>query len=321
MTITKLFGRARRYGAALAVSGALVAPSAMAQDLTLGGGAIGGTWNLINNAMADYLANDIEGVRTTSIAGGGVKNILGLGMGQLQIGIAYSSTAGEAMQGAGAFEGRPLDVAAIAGLYQAGWQATTRADSGIETIEDLRGKRIAPGIKGFTGETIARMVFDVYGMSYDDMARVELIGYNDAVAQIKDGHMDAFMPIAADPTASIQDLASSTGGVNILPIPDDKLAAIREINPGYTRYIIEGGTYEGQPNDVPVVGTNTVIYVDPTMDDALVQQIMEVFADHIEDLRTLHPLLRDLTLEKAVQDLGAPMHPGARAFYEERGIL
>lgn len=322
--LSKYLKKLQTVGASAAICTALAATPAPAQDIidvTIGGGSIGGTWSLVGNALADYLRKEIPGVRPTVIAGGGVKNILGLATDQLQIGFAYSSTAAEALQGVGPFEGNAMPVTAIAGTYMAGWQLVTLKDSGIESIEDLEGKRIAPGIKGFTGETIARMVLDVYGMSYDDMERVELIGYNDAVQLIKDGHMDAFMPIAADPTASIQDLASSTSGVNILPIPDDKLDAVREINPGYSRYIIEAGTYAGQDEDVPTLGTNTVIYVSPNMDPELVEQIMEVMENHLDDLRSLHPLLNDLSLEDAVENLGAPLHPGAQQYYEKKGIL
>lgn len=321
MIFTKLMRSARGVGAATVICTALAVTPAAAQDVTIGGGSIGGTWSLVGNAIADYLRKEIPGVQPTVLAGGGVKNILGLSIGQLQLGFAYSSTAAEAIQGVGPFDGKPMEATAIAGLYKAGWQLTTLKSSGIESVEDLKGKAIAPGIKGFTGEVIAQMVFDVYDMSYDDMERVEFIGYNDAVQLMKDGHLDAFMPIAADPTASIQDLAASTSGVNILPIPDEKLEAIRKINPGYARYTIDAGTYKGQDEDVGTLGTNTVLYASPDLDPELVEQIMEVIANHIEDLRTLHPLLADLTLEKAVEDLGAPLHPGARLFYEKQGTL
>lgn len=308
-------------GKTLAVCMALVATPVVAQDLTVGGGSIGGTWSLVGNALAEYIRKEIPGVKPTVIAGGGVKNILGLSTDQLQIGFAYASSAGEAINGLGPFEGRQMEATAIAGLFTAGWQLTTTKDSGIESIEDLKGKSIAPGIKGFTGEVIARMVLDVYGMSYDDMKRVEFVGYNDSVQLIKDGHLDAFMPIAADPTASIQDLASSGSGVNVLPVPDDKLAEIRKINPGYARYMIKAGTYKGQTEAVGTLGTNTVIYAAPNLDPELVEKITEVIANHVDDLRTLHPLLKNLTMDKAVKDLGAPLHPGAKAFYEKKGIL
>lgn len=321
MSFFKFTKRLQGLGAACAVCTAMAATPAAAQDVTIGGGAIGGTWSLVGNAIAEYIRKEIPGVQPTVLAGGGVKNLLGLSINQLQLGFAYSSSAAEAINGVGPFEGRPMEARAIAGVYKAGWQLTTLKGSGIESIEDLKGKGIAPGIKGFTGEIIAQMVLDVYDMSYDDMSRVEFIGYNDAVQLMKDGHLDAFMPIAADPTAAIQDLAASTSGVNILPVPDDKLKAIQEINPGYARYTIEAGTYKGQDKDVGTLGTNTVIYASADMDPELVEKIMEVIANHIEDLRTLHPLLADLTLEKAVEDLGAPLHPGARAFYEKQGTL
>lgn len=307
-------------GAVVIATGALSGP-AIAQDLTIAGGSIGGTWSVIGNAIADYSHKEIDGVRTTVIAGGGVKNILGLATNQIQIGFAYSSTAGEAIKGIGAFKDKPTKAAAMVGFYNAPWQLAVLKSSDIKTVKDLKGKRIAPGIKGFTGEIIARMVLQVNALSYDDMKRVELIDYNDAVQLIKDGHMDAFMPIAADPTPSIQDLASSAGGVRIVPISDEELAAIREINPGYGRYTIEPGTYMGQDEAVGTLGTNTVIYVAPDMEADLVEKILDVIDRHIGDLQTLHPLMKNFSLKDAVNDLGAPLHPGAEAFYKKKGIL
>jgi TRAP transporter TAXI family solute receptor len=308
-------------GVAAAFCATLSTAPATAQDVTIGGGSIGGTWSLVGNALSEYLRRDIPGVQPTVLSGGGVVNLLGLSINELQLGFAYSSSAAEAIDGVGPFEGREMEVTAVAGLYLAPWQLAVLKSSGIESIEDLRGKRIAPGITGFTGEVIAQMVLEVNGMSYDDMERVEFIDYNDAVSLIRDGHLDAFMPIAAEPTASVQDLASTSTGVRILPITDEMLAAVREINPGYTRYMIEAGTYRGQDEEVGTLGTNTVIYAAPDLDADLVESMLEVISNHVEDLRTLHPLLSTLSLENAVDDLGAPLHPGAQAFYEKQGIL
>ncbi|MEX0732685.1 MAG: TAXI family TRAP transporter solute-binding subunit [Aquisalimonadaceae bacterium] len=316
-----LVSRAACLAFTLAAGLASASADAQNRNLTIGGGAVGGTWTVIGTAIGDYVSREVSDVRTTVIAGGGVKNILGLSMDQLQLGFAYSSTAGEALTGTGPFEKGKLPVMAVAGFYYAPWQLAVRADSDIHTIKDLKGKGFSPGIKGFTGEVISRMVLGVNDMSYDDLARVEYIDYNDSVNLIKDRHLDAFCPIAADPTPSIQELAASADGVRIVSLSDEEIKAIREINPGYATYPIPKDRYEGMTEDSQTIAANTVLYVSPEVSPELVKKILEVMFDRVDDLRSLHPLMKNFSAENAVKDLGAPLHPGAEAFYKERGLL
>lgn len=290
-------------------------------DITIAGGAQGGTWNVVASALSDYIQKEIPGTRVTVVAGGGVVNIAGIESGEYDIGFAYSSTGGEAINGDEPFPQKMENFKSLAGLYMAPYQLTVNANSDIHSVEDFKGARFAPGIAGFTGEVISKMVLEVYGLSYEDLAKVEYIEYPEAVSLISDGHLDAFAPIAADPTPSIQELATGGTGARIISISDEKIAEIQKINPGYSKYIVKADTYPGQTENAQTIATNTVIYVKKEMPDDLVESILEVMFKYKEELTSLHILMENFTLETAPQDLGAPLHPGAEKYYKEKGVL
>jgi len=193
-------------------------------------------------------------------------------------------------------------------------------DSGIKKVADLKGKRIAPGPRGQTGEFAASQVLQIHGLSYKDMSKVHHVGYNDTVALMKDGHCDGWLLVTTIPGASIMDLASSRK-IRLLPLPEDKIKAMQKLNAGYVPRTVPKGTYSGVDYDVPGIGWFTHLIISAKLPDALVYNITKSLVTNVERLGQIVRDMKGVTAKDLATDIGIPLHPGALKYYQEIGAV
>ena len=307
----------------LVLMGWIVTGSATAgQNLNIASGKAGGTWYPMGGAIADIIQNSVDGYNMAVMQGTGDANIIGVNSKMYTLGISFSFANADAIQGKAQFK-KPMDnIAGLAALYPAPLQIVVRGDSDIKSIADLKGKRIAPGLKGTSGEVLVRNILSVYGLSYQDMAKVEHLAYADAAMQMKDGHIDAFMPFTTVPAPVIQDTAVSIGGgVRILSLEPDKFAELKKINDGYSDLVVKAGTYKGHDTDALSVGSNNVVICQKSLPEELVYEMTRALITNKDKFTKVHKVVENWTPEYAVKDIGVPLHPGALRYYKEIGVI
>ena len=241
-------------------------------DLKLMTGPMGGSWYPLGGAIADAIQKEIPGVTMSVAPGGGIANVEGVELGKCDIGFSNSSSAVDGLYGRPPFKKKMENMRQLANLYPQYFQMVVREDSGIKSVADLKGKSIAPGPKGHTGELLAQQVFEVYGLSYKDMAKIHHVQYSDSVSLMKDGHAHAFILGTTIPASSILDLAADRK-IRLLSLPDDKIKALQKLNAGYLKRVIPKGTYPGVDYDVPGVGYFTHLVISAKLPDDLVYKI------------------------------------------------
>ena len=134
-------------------------------------------------------------------------------------------------------------------LYNQVFQMTAPEDANIKSVADLKGKRVTTQVNGNTGEQMTRHIMQVYGLKYDDLAKLDQVNYNDFVSLIKDRHSDFFSLITTVPAPSITELATSRK-MRMIGITEDDLKKLKEINSGYVKMMVPKGSYDGQTEDV-----------------------------------------------------------------------
>ena len=308
---------------ALVLLGVLTAVFAYAaQNLNIASGKAGGTWYPMGGAIADIIQNNVDGINMAVMQGTGDANIIGVNNKMYTLGISFSFANSDAIKGLAQFKRPMTEIAGLVALYPAPLQIVVRGDSDIKSIADLKGKRIAPGLKGTSGEVLMRNILKVYGLSYKDMKKVEHLAYADAAMQMKDGHIDSFMPFTTVPAPVIQDIAVSIkGGVRILSLDPAKFDELKKMNDGYSKYVIKGGSYKGQDDDALCVGSNNVVICQKNLPEDLVYKMTKALVDNRARLTEVHKVLKTWTPEYAAKDLGAPLHPGALKYYKEIGAI
>ncbi|HSK40604.1 MAG TPA: TAXI family TRAP transporter solute-binding subunit, partial [Arenibaculum sp.] len=85
---------------------------------------------------------------------------------------------------------------------------------------------------------------------------------------------------------------------------------------------IPGGMYQGNPEPTETFGVKATIVSSSEVPDDVVYQTTRVVFENFEDFQRLHPAFQTLTKEAMVgEGLTAPLHEGARRYYEEAGLL
>ncbi|MHB8916390.1 MAG: TAXI family TRAP transporter solute-binding subunit [Desulfocucumaceae bacterium] len=289
-------------------------------SLTIASGPAGGTWYPLGGAIAKIIQEKIPGTTVSVQQGGGEANALGVNKGMYDIGITYSHTAAEALGGLETFKEPQKNISGLVGLYPSALQMVVRAESNIKQIEDLKGKRISPGPKGLSGETLTRIVLQVHGLKFEDMAKVERVSYSDSASLLQDRQIDMFDPITTWPAPSIQEIAQA-GGVRILPIRPEKMEELKKINPGYSYVTLKAGTYKGMEEDVPCLGSNAILIIRKDMPEEMAYKIAKALYENLNELKSVHKSLEYITKDTIAKDLGAPLHPGVEKYFKEAGII
>ena len=293
-----------------------------AENLNIASGKAGGTWYPMGGAIADIIQNNVDGYNMSVMQGTGDANIIGVDKKMYALGISFSFANADAALGKAQFKSPMTNISGLAALYPAPLQIVVRGDSDIKTIEDLKGKRIAPGLKGTSGEVLVRNILKVHGLGYKDMAKIEHLAYADAAMLMKDGHIDAFMPFTTVPAPVIQDTAVSLGsGVRILSLAQEKFDALKKINDGYSALPVPAGQYKGQETQSLCVGSNNVVICQKSLPEKLVYDMTRALVENREKFTKIHKVVQSWTPEYAVKDIGVPLHPGAQKYYREIGIL
>jgi TRAP transporter TAXI family solute receptor len=228
-----------------------------------------------------------------------------------------------AYTGTGVYEGKPkvTDLRMIANLYPESIHLVVKKGSGIKSVSDLKGKRVALDEPGSGTLVNARIVLAAYGVKESDI-KPEYIKPNQAGDKLKDGALDAFFFVGGAPAGAIAELASSGTGIELVPLSGPQADALRRTNPYLAVDTIAAGTYK----DVPAVQTMAMgaQWVTSAKADAeTVYQITKaLYGKAAQDtLAAGHAKGKFITKENAVKGVGIPFHPGAERFYKEAGLL
>lgn len=296
-------------------------PVEIMDEVVFATGPVGGSWYPVGAAAGDLWADEL-GILTHVELGGGEANIRGVEAGSYDFGLSHSFAAVNAIQGVGPFEGDDFNnIAGVATLYPNVQQTVVWADSDNYSIDDLAGKVIAPGPSGFGGETLAQWILDLHDMSYDDMGGVEHVGYSDAVALMKDRHVDVFWPNTLVPAPSITEMAVLGPGVRVIALDDSTIEALEARNPGLMRHTIPKESYRGMEEDIDTITTFTIIICRLDMDEETVYQLTKSMVDNYQRFWDVAAGLEVFNPDDAPHGVGVDLHPGAERYYREIGVL
>ncbi|URT70634.1 TAXI family TRAP transporter solute-binding subunit [Cytobacillus firmus] len=291
------------------------------RDMAFGSATVGGFWYTLSGAMGEKMKEVYPESSVTVVEGGSVSNLLGLSQGTFALGFSNGQTVPEALNGINAFKEKVDNVSTVATLYPNVFQIVVRADSDIKSVKDLKGKKVSPGIKGYSGELAFLDILKLNDMSYDDLGGIEYIGTADGADLLRDGHIDAIVGMVSAPVSTFQEL-DTTLGIRLIPLDDETVKGLHELNEGYLEYDIEGGTYSNVKEDVKTVAGYTVLLVnDDLMDEESVYKLTKMMVEEKDTWTTLSPIMKDFNAEYSVQNNVGKLHPGAEKYYKEVGAL
>jgi len=305
----------------LAGSAAFAAPI---KQITMGTAGVSGSNYPTGIAMSQLWNQNIPTIKAVAIAtNGSPHNIDLLRTNDADVAMCRSLEAYRATRGEGTYpEKMPWLRALTGGLFSDVFQVVALKKSGIKSIADFKGKRIAVGPIGSGGEVDARETLAAYGLTYKDM-KVSFVEYTQGIEMLDDGQVDGAILGLAMGAAGMTELLLGNK-TDMLPITDAALANLKKVNPFYIRREIPANTYPNQPTAVPTVGTPPdIIIVRAEMDEALVYQMTKVLYENQASLNTVTALMRQFGPALVLPDaqMLIPYHPGARKYFVEKGWL
>jgi uncharacterized protein len=306
------------------VAAAAVAGGAHAQQFfRIGTGGTAGTYYPVGGAIANAVSQPGKIVVTAQASNGSVGNVNGIAGGALESGFSQSDVATWAQKGTGIFEGKPNipGLRMIANLYPESLHVVVKKGSGIKSIADLKGKRVALDEPGSGTLINARIVLAAYGVKEADI-KPEYIKPNQAGDKMKDGSLDAFFFTGGAPAGAIAELASSGSGIELLPIDGPQAEGLRMASPFFATDEIPADTYKGVAG-VKTLAVGAQWVTSDKADTETVYQITKaLYSDATQKtLAAGHAKGKFINLKNAVQGVGIPFHPGAERFYKEAGVL
>ena len=287
-------------------------------NLIFGTGGTGGSYYPIGGALKSVFEESdlVDGVQVVS-TGASVQNINNITDGLNQVAIVMSDVAYDAVKGQNQFEGQAADIQAIAGLYPNVVQVVATADSDIQSIADLKGKRVGVGKVGSGVEQSAAKVLESAGLSYDDLAQVSHTGYADSVTEMGNGNLDAAFFTSGVPNSSITGLMQSTD-VTFVPVSGDVASTLLEKYPYYENYEIPAGAPERYDlgDAVNTVAIRNIMIVPSSMRDDVAEDLAKRFHDYLESGNVSVGALKQFDPSTMDKNLVVPVHPGAQAYYD-----
>jgi TRAP transporter TAXI family solute receptor len=291
-------------------------------------GGTGGTYYPLGGILAQVLTEKVPDVVVTAQAAqASVANCNLIRDRQIESAFVQSNVAYNAYAGVDTFKDKPAkNIRGIASLYPETIQIVARAESGIKTMKDIKGKRLVPGDRGSGTEIDAQNVLSVYGMwdskkSYTGFKNVDWLSFSGASQRLQDKQTDVTFTTAGWPTAAIQELSISANVV-LVPIEEAKITELTKNFPFYSRIVIPKGTYKGQEKDVTTITTMAQWVVDANVSEDVVYQLTKALWEGGSDkMAQAHAKGKDVQMKTALSGMAIPLHPGAEKYYKEKGLI
>jgi TRAP transporter TAXI family solute receptor len=305
------------------VLGALMAGSAMAQNISIATGGTGGVYYPLGGGMAAVLSKNIPGLQATAeVTGGSVDNLKLISTGKPYLGMVMSDAAQDALRGVDKFNGNKVPLKTLMVMYPNRMHVVSIEGKGVSKMSDLKGKRVSTGAPGSATEVMAFRLIEAVGLDKDKDMKRERLSVAESVNALKDGKIDAFFWVGGLPTAAVTDLAN-TPGTKIKMI--DHAEAVAAMNKKYGNLYIEDvidkSIYKGMDADNKQATVMNILVAHENLDEKTAYNIVKTVFEKKDDLIAVHKEASNFRLDSQKASASPiPFHPGAIRFYAEKGI-
>ena len=313
--------KALLVAAAVAIAGPGVAAESI--NLSIATGGTGGVYYPLGGGMANVLSKYVPGMQATAeVTGGSVANLQLIATGKPYIALSMTDAAQDALRGEDKFKGKKVPVRTLMILYPNRMHVVSIEGTGVNTMADLKGKRVSTGSPGSATEVMAFRVIEAAGLDKDKDMRRERLGVAESVNAVKDKKIDAFFWVGGLPTAAVTDLAA-TPGVKVKMI--DHAQVVPAMNKKYGNLYVEDAiprsTYPGMTSDNKQATVMNILVSNENLSEQAAYNIVKTIFDKRDELITVHKEAENFKLENQKEAASPlPWHPGALKYFKEKGV-
>ena len=306
----------------------LMTGSAIAGDrvfFSIATGGTGGTYYPLGGMLAQLISNNVvlDGHKLSATAETGnasVANASLLGREGAESAFVAADILDAAYKGVSQFKGKEIkNIRALGSLYPETVQLVVRANSGINSVADLKGKKVSSGSPGSGQWQLLGDLLNAYGLKRGDVAE-DYSSFSQSVEKLKDGNLDASLITAGAPTSSVIEL-SNAHAIKIIPLVGPEIDKLRKVQPYYANAILPANSYKGQTQAVKTIAVRAIWSTYADLDEDLAYAIVKALYENTETLAKVHAKGKEISIETALESVSIPVHPGAERYYREKGLI
>jgi TRAP transporter TAXI family solute receptor len=294
--------------------------------VTIGTGGVTGVYYPTGGAIARLVnkGKKEHGIRASvESTGGSVYNLNAIAAGELDMGVAQSDWQYHAYNGTSKFKekGPNKDLRAVFSVHPEPFTVVARADSGIKTFADLKGKRVNIGNPGSGQRGTMEVVMGKMGWTKDDFKLASELKPAEQSQALCDNKVDAIIYTVGHPNGSIKEATTSCDAI-LVNVTGPEIDALVSENDYYRTAVIPGGMYRGSDEDTMTFGVGATFVSSTNVPENTIYVVVKAVFENFDDFKKLHPAFANLKKEEMVKDgLSAPLHDGAAKYYKEVGLI
>jgi TRAP transporter TAXI family solute receptor len=298
------------------------ASHAQQKTMSIGTGGTGGVYYPLGGAVANVLSKNLPNVQATAeVTGGSVDNLKLIGAGKSELAFTMADAALDALKGEDKFKSGKVPLQALLVVYPNRMHVVTVEGRGINSMADLKGKRVSTGSPGSATEVMAFRVIEAAGLDRDKDMRRERLGVAESTNALKDGKIDAYFWVGGLPTAAVTDLGA-TPGVKLKLVDHSDVVEKMNAKYGgiYSAGVIPAKTYPGQDKDNKISVVQNILVADAKMPEKQVYDIVKTLFEKRDEIALAHGEAKAIVLDtQNKQNTTIPWHPGAEKYFKEAG--
>ena len=302
----------------LAVLTVCVLPGCSSKTLKVGTGSEVGAYYKYMKRLDELSGNELKlKIETTA---GSAANVRLLHGGFLDAAIVQSDILYGAKTATGAFEGKePMtdaSVSAISALYTESLIIVVGADSDIQSVNDLCGRRVSVGEQESGVLQNAKQILEIYGLRLEDVT-AEYLSYSEAAKKLKNDEIDAFFCMTGTPSGFIKELAAEMP-LRVLNLDLLEKERIKNRYPFYVDVVIPADTYQGV-GEIHTLGVRAVLVARGNISDEMAEKLVRCVFDYSAQLNEGNATDNVVDASFATEYVTIPFHPGAAKFLRAQG--
>ena len=280
-------------------------------------GGTGGTYYPLGGTFAKIIKDETGIESNASTSGASAENMAAIKDGKTEIAFTQTDIASYASEGTEMFKDNKVESArGIATLYPETIQIVTTKDSGIKSVEDLKGKVVSVGEAGSGTLLNATQILEIYGMKLEDL-KARNLSFDDSTTGIQDGTIDAAFITSGTPTGAVEGLAA-TEDITIVPVDSAKISELIEKYPYYSEDEIPAGTYSKVDGAVTTVAVRAMLVTNADIPEDVIYDVTKAIFENTDKIT--HAKGKLIKAEDGLKGMGIELHPGAKKYFDEKGI-
>jgi TRAP transporter TAXI family solute receptor len=294
--------------------------------ITIGTGGQTGVYYVVGQSICKLVnrGQGEHGIKCTAPStGGSVENLNAIAAGEQDMGVAQSDWQYHAYNGTSEFEskGPNQDLRAVFSVHPEPFTVVARTDSGIETFDDLKGKRVNVGNPGSGQRGTMEVLMEAKGWTMDDFKLASELKSAEQAQALCDNKIDAIVFAVGHPNGSIKEATTACDSV-VVPVSGPEVDKLIEENSFYSKAVIPAGMYRGTDEDIETFGVGATFVSSAQTDPEVIYELVSAVFDNFDRFKRLHPAFANLKQEEMItNNLSAPLHEGAEKYYKEKDLM